>query len=148
MGGFLKLIAPESLELVREQAKKKQSGEKDAITHYEVECIKKTGERFWVENYSKTINFNGRPADLVNNIDITERKKVEEAFLIEKAFTETALNAQRDTFFIFEPVTGKPVRWNKAFKDISGYTNDEISNLKAPDSYYSMEKAIRILHRS
>jgi len=134
---FLKLIAPESLELVREQARKKQSGEKEVITHYDAECIKKTGERFWVENYSKTITYDNRPADLVTNIDIIERKEVDEAVLLEKEFTETALNAQRDTFFIFEPSTGKAVRWNKAFRDVSGYSNDEITNLKAPDSYYS-----------
>jgi PAS domain S-box-containing protein len=77
-GGFLRLIHPDFVEVVKDQAMKKQSGLKDAITHYQVKCVKKTGEIFWVENHSKTINFNGRPADLVTNIDITERKKAEE----------------------------------------------------------------------
>ncbi len=68
--------------------------------------------------------------------DITEHKKSEKKLLREKKFTETAINAQRDTFFIFEPSTGKAIRWNRAFKDISGYNDDEISRMKAPDSYY------------
>ena len=69
-------------------------------------------------------------------VDITDRKKIENMFLKEKKFTENAINAQRDTFFIFEPSTGKAIRWNQAFKDISGYSDEEISTMKTPDSYY------------
>jgi PAS domain S-box-containing protein len=76
--GFLKLIDPEFLEIVKEQATKKQLGQEGTITHYEVKCVKKTGEKFWVENYSKTIYYKGKPADFVTNIDITERKKTEQ----------------------------------------------------------------------
>ncbi|MFW9819825.1 MAG: MASE3 domain-containing protein [Candidatus Thorarchaeota archaeon] len=58
-------------------------------------------------------------------------------------FTTTALNAQMDTFFVFDPVTGKAIRWNKAFKEISGYSDMEILSMKAPDSYYSQEDLIK-----
>ncbi|GAG68687.1 unnamed protein product, partial [marine sediment metagenome] len=71
--------------------------------------------------------------------DITNSKTIEEELLKEKLFTETALNTQQDTFFIFEISTGKALRWNKAFRDISGYSDQEISTMKAPDSYYSEE---------
>jgi len=55
----------------------------------------------------------------------------------EKEFMETALNSQTDTFFVFNPLTGEAIRWNKAFKEASGYTDEEIRSLKAPESYYS-----------
>ena len=71
--------------------------------------------------------------------DITKRKTIEEELLKEKLFTETALNTQQDTFFIFEISTGKALRWNKPFRDSSGYSDQEISKMKAPDSYYSEE---------
>jgi len=64
-------------------------------------------------------------------------------------FTKTALNTQMDTFFVFNPKNGKAIRWNKAFNEISGYTDKEILSMKAPDSYYNQEdlekaeKAIR-----
>ncbi|MFX1312010.1 MAG: PAS domain S-box protein [Promethearchaeota archaeon] len=74
---FLKTIDPEFLDFVKEQVKKKQLGDKDIITHYLHKIIKKTGEKRWVENYSKTINYKGRPADLVTNIDINELKETE-----------------------------------------------------------------------
>jgi PAS domain S-box-containing protein len=68
-----------------------------------------------------------------------EHRAIEKDLRTEKEFTEAAVNAQRDTFFVFDPVSGKAVRWNGAFREISGYTDVEISSLKAPDSYYGPE---------
>ncbi|MFC2091499.1 PAS domain S-box protein [Elusimicrobiota bacterium] len=71
--------------------------------------------------------------------DITERKRIEEAFVKEKEFTDSALDNQLDTFFLFDPATGKALRWNRIFSDITGYSDKEIAELKMPDSYYSAE---------
>ncbi len=71
--------------------------------------------------------------------DITERKKSESALNIEKKFTEDIINSSQDTIFVFDPETGKALRWNKEFKEVSGYSNSEISLMKAPDSYYNKE---------
>ncbi|MCK5004037.1 MAG: PAS domain S-box protein [Candidatus Aminicenantes bacterium] len=68
--------------------------------------------------------------------DITEQKQTEEELHWAKELTEKALNAQHDTFFIFEINTGKAVLWNRAFREISGYTDDEIARMSAPGSYY------------
>lgn len=59
--------------------------------------------------------------------------------IFEKKFTEKVINASEDTIFVFNPQTGKAIIWNKAFSEISGYNDDEIKSLKAPDSYYSEE---------
>ncbi|MHC4293459.1 MAG: MASE3 domain-containing protein, partial [Planctomycetota bacterium] len=69
-------------------------------------------------------------------IDITEREHIEKELKEQKDFTETALDAQIDTFFVFEPQTGKAVSWNKAFNKASGYSDEEIRSMKAPDCYY------------
>lgn len=47
------------------------------------------------------------------------------------------LNALRESVFIFDPQTGTPLFWNKAFRDISGYSDKEIARNMAPYSYYS-----------
>jgi PAS domain S-box-containing protein len=73
------------------------------------------------------------------NRKITEHKHMEEALRNEKKFTETALNTQQDTFFLFESATGRAIRWNRVFNDITGYTDEEISRLPAPDAYYCLE---------
>ncbi|MDH4099680.1 MAG: PAS domain S-box protein [Nitrospirota bacterium] len=68
-----------------------------------------------------------------------EREEAKEALLTAKRFTEIALDSQLDTFFVFEPATGKAIRWNEAFRTLSGYSDEEISSQKAPDSYYSQD---------
>jgi len=69
----------------------------------------------------------------------TEHKRVEARLIEMKEFTETALDSQLDTFFVFEPSTGKAVRWNRVFREVSGYTDEEIADMPAPSSYYSPE---------
>ena len=67
----------------------------------------------------------------------------------EKRLTDVALDTQLDTFFVFEIDTGKALRWNRAFRDISGYSDEQIYAMKAPDAYYSPEdlaKAQRAIH--
>ena len=69
--------------------------------------------------------------------DITENTLADIALKEEKKFTEEALNAQLDTFFVFNPESKKALRWNKAFNMVSGYSDKEILSMKAPDNYYS-----------
>ena len=71
--------------------------------------------------------------------DITERKSAEKELKAERDFIDVALNAQADTFFVFEISTGKAIRWNETFNKVSGYSNEEISSMKAPDSYYGKD---------
>ncbi len=69
--------------------------------------------------------------------DITARKISEQALKQEQEITEAAINSQKDTFFLYEPETGKAIRWNRIFSEITGYTNEEIAEMRVPDSYYS-----------
>ncbi|MFO8019587.1 MAG: PAS domain S-box protein [Promethearchaeia archaeon] len=75
---FLNKIHPKDKEFVKKQAIKKQRGDKDVETHYQFQCSRKDGTDLWLENYSKTIQYEGRKADLVTLIDVTEKKKAEE----------------------------------------------------------------------
>lgn len=68
--------------------------------------------------------------------EVVERKRAESRIRAEKQFTDTALDAQMDTFFLFNSDSGKALRWNRAFSNISGYTNAEIAELPALESYY------------
>lgn len=68
-----------------------------------------------------------------------ERKQAQKTVKAEKEFSENILNAVVDTIFVFDPNTGNPLRWNKAFAEISGYTDEEIASKKAPDEWYNEE---------
>lgn len=76
---FAKTIHPEDRPLVMEQARKKQAGEADVLTHYQWRMITRSGETKWMESWSKTIMLDNGPADFVTMIDITERKRAEQA---------------------------------------------------------------------
>lgn len=59
---------------------------KAATPHYEYRGIRKDGSTSWLEMYASRIHFNGKPAIQGVILDITERKKAEEALLASEAF--------------------------------------------------------------
>ncbi|MDY6912019.1 MAG: PAS domain S-box protein, partial [Chloroflexota bacterium] len=82
---FEKAVYPEDRAFAIEQARRKQAGEPDVVPHYEYRLFTRTGKTKWVEQYSKTIEYGGRAADLATIIDVTERKRAEEALAINEA---------------------------------------------------------------
>jgi len=74
---FAKLIHPDDRDFVMDQAKKKEIGEKVVIEQYKYRMIRKDGEIRWLENFSKTINYRGSPADFIISMDITEQINAE-----------------------------------------------------------------------
>ena len=81
----------------------------------------------------------------INHIATIERlKQAEKSLRHEQEFTEAALNAQTDTFFVFDPSNGRPVRWNRTFSTVTGYSDEEIANMKAPDDWCKEEEMPRV----
>ena len=75
---FAKLIHPEDRYFMLEQALKKQEGTEEILDNYDFRFFNKNGELIWGHNLSKTIIYEGKPADLVTQIYITERKEIEQ----------------------------------------------------------------------
>ncbi len=81
----IRLIHPDYQEFVIKQGRKKMSGEVDGIvTNYQYKGLKKDGEEGWIDQYSQTVLYNGKPADMICMIEITERKRAEEALRLER----------------------------------------------------------------
>jgi PAS domain S-box-containing protein len=101
----------------------------------------KKGEEIWRE--ATIFPIRNKKGEIVHATyiteDITKRKQAEETLRNEEEFTKIALDSQLDTFFLFEPATGKTILWNRAFNDITGYSDEEIAGMVAPDSYYRPE---------
>ncbi len=70
---YAKAIHPEDRMFVLDQSRKKEKGETDVINRHKYRIVKKSGEIAWVDNFSKTINFMGKPAVLIITEDITEK---------------------------------------------------------------------------
>ncbi|TFG13921.1 MAG: PAS domain S-box protein [Promethearchaeota archaeon] len=73
---------------------------------------------------------------MVISTNITKKKEFKSDLIKEKAILDAALDSMRDIFFVYDPVHIKPIRWNKAFEEISGYTSEEISDLKSMEGIY------------
>ncbi|MBU0679179.1 MAG: PAS domain S-box protein [Verrucomicrobia bacterium] len=134
---FLAAIHPEDRAYVDAKWKAAMEGAPYDIEHR----IIVNGEVKWV-NERAELELNDKK-ELIGGIgtvqDITRQREAQETLLHTKQFTEAALDAQMDTFFLFDPATGKALRWNRTFRDVSGYTDAEIDAMPAPDSYYSPE---------
>ncbi len=76
---YAKTVHPDDLDFVMEQVQKKQTNSPGGVTHYSFHAINKDGAILLLDLYSKCIEYQGRPADFVMFIDITERKRAEEA---------------------------------------------------------------------
>lgn len=74
---FAKLVHPDDVSFAREQARKKQAGDPGALPHYQYRILTKGGDVRWAEQYSRTIEYGGRPASFVTLIDVTARKQAE-----------------------------------------------------------------------
>jgi len=74
---FYKVIGPESIKVAKEQSFIKQMGLPGAIENWIIQLKKKSGKLFYVNNFSKTIVYQGRTADYVTIIDVTKRLETE-----------------------------------------------------------------------
>jgi PAS domain S-box-containing protein len=117
-------IHPEDRNWVVEQLKKKQSGSSDYITNYQYRIINKLGEIKWLDNYSKSIEYMGKPADLVTVLDITDRKKAEQKLKESEEKFRTITEHSSIGIIIIQDDKVKYV--NKAMSDINEFTLDEM----------------------
>jgi PAS domain S-box-containing protein len=112
-------IVPEDHALVRENIRKRISGEVPSI-HYYLRVLHQSGAVLQVEVHSSRTDYNGRPAVMGTLLDITDRKRAEESLRLESA----ALHAAADAIVITDRA-GVIVWINPAFTQLTGYTAEE-----------------------
>ena len=141
---FAEFMYEDDLPRVMEQFKKIMSGH---FEQSEYRLVTKTGEIRWVRTSSRRILEGDRVVGLRGVLrDVTERKAVDEALSKEKAFSDTTIDSLPGAFYLFND-QGKMLRWNKNLEKISGYSSQEISEMRpsdffAPEDRSALEKAI------
>jgi PAS domain S-box-containing protein len=75
------IIHPEDLPLVMEDLQREETTQGDFLKNCQYRVIKGNGITIWVDNHSKTITYQGRPADLIIVVDITENKMAQEELI-------------------------------------------------------------------
>ncbi len=121
---YLKIVAPESEEHVREGIEKRQKEDADE-ERYTFRGITKDGEKIDVEVFSVPSSYQGRPAAQGTLVDITERKRAKERF--SRFFKRIPLM----TFILDENGTVEEV--NETFCKKIGYNEKELIGKKLSD---------------
>ena len=136
---WLAMVYPDDRARAQEEVAHTLTGKAPYDTEYRVVWPDKSVK--WISSKAKVFyDDDGMACRMIGAMtDVTEQKETRLALEAEQRFTEKAINAQVDTFFVFNPDTGKPVTWTKSFSQISGYSDKEIMTMKAPDAWYSQE---------
>ncbi len=103
--------------LMADQARKKIRGENDGVVHQYVYLgVRKDGETRWVEQYSRTIRWRGRNANLMTLVDVTDRETAKTSLEQQKRTLQTILDGIPDVIGLQRP-DHTVISYNKA-----GYT--------------------------
>jgi PAS domain S-box-containing protein len=125
---FWDLVHPDFRELVKQRAQARQQG-KSVPSRYELKIITKNGEERWVDLAVGMINFEGKPAILGTDFDITERKHAEE----EMRALEEQLRQSQKIEAIGRLAGGIAHDFNNLLTVIKGYSQLSLLDLKESD---------------
>lgn len=120
---FWSIVHPDDMETIITRGKKRQS-EKSADTSIEFRIIARDGTIKWVYLTASSVIFGGKPAALATAVDISARKKAQDALLEEKEKLRVTLLSIGDGV-IATDTDGKILLINNAAEKLTGWKQDE-----------------------
>ncbi len=126
-------IHPDDRKFALEQLSKKQEGEDDIVVNYQYRGIKKSGDIVWVDQFSKPVIFEGKPADFVTLINITDRKVAEEKLKESEEKFRTITEQSFMAIAIMQD--NKNVYVNETLQTLTEYSIQEMLNWSAADLF-------------
>ena len=133
----LSFVHPEDRNMARENAVKMLKGA--SSPPYEFRIIDKAGETKWVLAVAISIKYQGKLATLGNFIDITERKRLEEALKRSEEFSSSLLENSPNPILVVNPDTS--IKYvNPALVKLTGFTSAEVTGRKAPYPWWPEER--------
>lgn len=125
-----KIIHPDDREAVWDAIQQVLDGDETFQVTYRIR--RADGEVRWCWERGQLVTDSQNDEILEGFItDITPRKQHEQELQAEREFTESALNALDDMFFVIDPETEQLVRWNDKVPEQTGYTESEMATMKA-----------------
>ncbi|MFQ5755719.1 MAG: PAS domain S-box protein [Acidiferrobacterales bacterium] len=124
LDSVLSLYAPHERTRLVEYRKARQEG-KDAPPTYEVQAMRKDGTMIWLEHRVCLVNWQGKPANQTTTVDITERKRAEEALReSEERFRAVVDNAPFSIFL--KDTNGRYLLGNREFEKWHSATSEDV----------------------
>jgi len=121
----LSLVHPDQREAVRQRTLQRLQGE--AIPHrHEVLRLRKDGEPIWCGTHVTRIQYGGRPAIMGNVIDISDRKRAQEALIESEEKYRTLFENANNAIFISDTKTNIILDANRKAEQLIGRPREEI----------------------
>ncbi len=137
------IIYPEDREKIRVNVKRMLTGED--LSPYEFRIITKEGQIRWIMETVTSIHYDGRKAILGNAMDITERKRAEEA-LYESETRYRRLHESMMEAFVSVDMNGHIQETNRAYQSMLGYSEEDLLQLTypeiTPEKWHAFERGI------
>jgi len=111
------IVHPDDKEMVKKKAREMLQGIDYAP--YEFRMVTKQGAIRYVIQIVSPIQYNGKPAILGNAIDVTERKRVEEALRESERRLADIIDFLPDATLAID-LKGKVIAWNHAIEEMTG----------------------------
>ncbi|MFH2131513.1 MAG: PAS domain S-box protein [bacterium] len=135
---FLKLVHPDDLTFVINQFRWEKSAEKGYTNNYTYRGVTRSGKTRWIEQFSKKILYDGKNADLVTVIDITQRKQAEEALRdSEEKYRKVVDNAIEAICVVQE---GRFAYFNPEAVTLFGYSKEALLQVSYEDTIYPEDR--------
>jgi PAS domain S-box-containing protein len=99
--------------------------EQDLRRTHELRMITKDGRQIWISANGARIMHEGRLAGLASFTDITERKSMEEAINLQRAYFQQLFDNSPDAILMTD-TNSKVIQANKGSEVLFGYSNEEV----------------------
>jgi PAS domain S-box-containing protein len=112
-------------------------------TTIEEKVTTQDGNTYWFEaNYTPVVEEDGTISGVVlSNLNITQRKKAEQALLFEKAFSDAIVDSLPGAFFVFNK-EGRFLRWNKNMERVVGFAEDEVREMQPIELIVEQDRSL------
>ena len=142
LNSVLDLVSPSFRELVKQRGVERARGG-DPTDRYEVQCIRKDGSAIWIDLMARVIDWRGEAAIQVTTIDITERKRAEEA-VRESEQRLHAVFENTPVCLNLKDTEGRYLLVNKPYEEWLGFSADEIIGKKASEFIENSDRVNRL----
>ena len=141
---LLELVAPEDRTSAVENAARMLEGENSSPYQFRVAC--KDGGVRWIMESVSSIQYRGRPATLGNHMNITGRKRAEEALLeSEERYRSLVHNIDVGIFRSVPGPNGRFIEVNPAMEKMTGYSRKELLSIDVTQLYHNPEEREQVI---
>ena len=130
-GEIRTMVHPDDQAVLRKRYRDQLAG-KSISPRFEYRAIKKDGTSIWLEVHTSVMEYNGKPAIQSVCMDITERKKAENALRESEERFRLIAETIDEIFWIYDTEEKVLTYLSPAFDRIWGYPRERLLNNKEP----------------